>query len=77
MSQPTLPSPEEIEATAMLLGEPTIICSCCLGRQTTRGIFGGKRRCGQCNGWGYDYLGDKTLEAFGLDREKWIKAVLG
>jgi hypothetical protein len=66
-----MPSPEVIEATAMLLGEPCMICSCCLGKQTVKGFFGGRRRCTQCNGWGYDYIGDKTLEAFGAVKGKW------
>lgn len=67
LSKPnTLPSRDEIEAMAMLLGELTMICSCCLGHGASRGIFGGKRRCGQCNGVGYDYLGEKTADALGL-----------
>jgi hypothetical protein len=53
---------QEIEAASMLLGEHLILCSCCLGRRYSPGIFGGPRRCGQCEGTGYDYIGPKTKE---------------
>ena len=74
MSKPAIPSPEEIEAIAMLLGEPSMICSCCLGRQTVKGIFGGQRRCGQCMGSGFDILGPRTAEACGLKQKSdwWV-----
>jgi hypothetical protein len=61
------PSPAEIEATAMLLGEKTLICSCCLGKQRYHGVFGGLRRCGQCNGTGFDIIEKKTREALNID----------
>lgn len=53
----------EVEATAMLLGEFTVICSCCLGRKWQTSFILGQRRCGQCKGTGYDYLGPKTTAA--------------
>lgn len=54
----------EVEATAMLLGEHTMPCSCCLGRKWhTVLLVMGKMRCGQCKGTGYDYLGPKTTAA--------------
>lgn len=49
----------------MLLGENTMICSCCLGKQEVRGFLGPKR-CGQCGGVGFDVIGKKTAEALGL-----------
>lgn len=53
----------KIEAMAMLLGEPTVVCSCCLGRRREMRAIFGPRICGQCNGLGYDVLGDKTKAA--------------
>lgn len=59
------PSRELIEATLMLTGELGIICSCCLGEGSNKSIFG-RRRCGQCEGIGYDYIGDNArLALFG------------
>ena len=69
MSEPTLQV--LIEATAMLLGENTIICSCCLGKGASRGLFGGKRRCGQCRGTGFDYIGERTKQALSEQGVKW------
>lgn len=67
-----LPTNEEIEAMAMLLGESTAFCSCCLGKRVSKGLFGIPVRCSQCNGFGYDYLGVKTLKALGLKMD-WTK----
>lgn len=53
------PSDDVIEATHMLTGEIAVICSCCLGERTKPSIFG-RRRCGQCNGLGYDLIGRKA-----------------
>lgn len=62
-----IPPAEEIIATSMLLGEEApIICSCCLGRRKSRGLFGVMSTCGQCEGWGFDYVGRKTCEALRL-----------
>lgn len=48
---------------SMLLGEGSpIICSCCRGRGSSNGVFGGWSRCGQCSGTGYDYIGPKTIQ---------------
>ncbi len=67
---PPLHKDPEIEATAMLLNELTIICSCCLGKKWERTIFGGRRKCGQCEGLGYDFLGPKTCEALAARQQK-------
>lgn len=48
---------DQIVAAAMLLGEPKpILCSFCKGRQLMRSIIGWKR-CWQCSGTGFDYIG--------------------
>lgn len=61
-----LPSNDEIKATAMLLGETALLCSCCLGRRYKKYVIGGHVRCGQCGGIGFDLLGKYTMEAFGI-----------
>ena len=61
---------QETEATAMLLGEITVICSCCLGKKWQPSVFMGKRSCGQCKGTGYDFIGPKTSEALKARQQK-------
>lgn len=57
------PAHEVVVATSMLLGEPSpVICSCCLGRHVSQGLFM-MHTCGQCNGCGYDIIGAATAEA--------------
>lgn len=56
----------EVVATAMLLGDVSpIICSGCLGKGRERVPWGGFRRCPQCDGWGFDYIGPLTRKALG------------
>jgi hypothetical protein len=67
------PPHDEIVATSMLLGEgPPILCSCCLGKRTTSGVFGSWRRCGQCRGLGYDLLGSRTRKALGITDDNYF-----
>lgn len=54
---------DEVLAVAMLCGEPMpITCSSCIGSQYVASIIG-RPYCNQCDGKGYDYIGDKTLWA--------------
>lgn len=54
----------EVLAVAMLLGEfRPVLCSCCMGRGTTKGILFNKA-CLQCKNTGYDYIGGKTHRYF-------------
>lgn len=59
---------EEILAACMLLGEPCpILCSLCLGAGHTRAIVG-VRRCVQCEGKGFDYIGPETSRYVGIEQ---------
>lgn len=61
----------EVVATAMLLGDVSpIICSGCLGKGRERVPWGGFRRCPQCDGWGFDYMGPLTRKALGAYRKR-------
>lgn len=59
---------EEILAAAMLVGEPRpLLCSLCRGACSTKAIIG-VRRCVQCEGKGFDYIGPETSRYAGIEQ---------